>query len=30
MNIWHKIIYAIGMIAMLMIIFLVITWVFIF
>lgn len=30
MNIWRKIIYAIGVIAMLMIIFLVITWVFIF
>lgn len=30
MNIWYKIIYAIGVIAMLMIIFLVITWVFIF
>lgn len=30
MNIWRKIIYAIGVIAMLMIIFLVITWAFIF
>ena len=30
MDIWRKIIYAIGVIAMLMIIFLVITWVFIF